>query len=180
MNWDAVVNELIKVVLLAFFVERALAVIFDMERVEPVIQRHDLKPVIAMAVSIALCYGLQINIIGKLGPGSPLASSMEWLGIAVTGLVVAGGSAGAVKLFQDVLGFRRSVRDDAKQLEQEKHAAEILEAKARAERATTQIADARASLLGTTMRLAGTPADQEELALETRIAERELKIRRGV
>lgn len=180
MNWDVVVNELIKVVLLAFFVERALAVIFDMERVEPMIQRRDLKPVIAMAVSIALCYGLRINVIGKLGPGSPLASSMEWLGIAVTGLVVAGGSAGAVKLFQDVLGFRRSVRDDAKQLEQEKHAAEILEAKARANVATAKSANASADILAASSRIAGAPADPEELALESRIAERKLKIRRGV
>lgn len=133
-----------------------------------------------MAVSIALCYGLQINVVGMLGPGSPLASSMEWLSIAMTGLVVAGGSAGAVKLFQDVLGFRRSTRDEAKQLEQEKRAAEILEAKARAEGATATIANARADLLITSARLAGAPPDADELALENRIAERQLKIRRGI
>jgi hypothetical protein len=181
MDWDPVVNELIKVVLLAFFVERALAVIYDMERVEPVLVRGDLKPVISVFVSIALCYGLKINVVGVLAaPDAALAGNLEWLGIAVTGLVVAGGSAGAVKLFQDVLGFRRSVRDEAKQVEQARRAADTLEAQARAERAQAQIAGARAAMMDASARLSGAPLDPEEGKLEERIAERELKIKRGV
>lgn len=183
MNWEPIVNELIKVVLLAFMVERGLAVIFDMERVEPALARKDLKPVIAMVVSVALCYGLKIDVIGKLASqGAALSGSLEWLGYGLTGLVVAGGSAGAVKLFQDVLGFRRSVRDETKQADQAKRSAEILEAQARGERAQAQIAGARAEIMDTTSRLASgtiglTPEERE---LESRILERQLKIKRGV
>jgi len=182
MDWETVVNELIKVVLLAFFIERALAVIFDMERVEPALERRDLKPVIAMTVSIALCYGLKINVIGAMAAvDAPLAGRLEWLGFALTGLVVAGGSAGAVKLFQDVLGLRRSVRDETKRTDEAQRIAQTLEAQARGERAQAQIAGARADMVDSSARLASTMSnDPEEQALESRIVQRELKIQRGV
>lgn len=180
MEWEPVVNELVKVVVLAFLVERALAVIFDMERVEPKLEHRDLKPVIAVAASIALCYGLEINVVGKLAPGAPLANNLEWLGIAVTGLVVAGGSAGAVKLLQDVLGFRRSTRDETKEIKHAQRVASKLEAEARAEKAVAQIAGSRADLVGISARIVGAPLEPEEQSLEARIAERKLKIQRGV
>jgi hypothetical protein len=181
MNWEPVIDALIKVVLLAFFVERALAVIFDMERVEPMIRRNDLKPVVAMAVSIALCFGLNIDAVSPLAPESALLKSTHssWLAVTLSGLIVAGGSAGAVKLFQDVLGFRRSVRDETKQVEHAQRAAETLEATARAERASAEIAAARVDIATAGARMGDPASHLTDLALESRIADRQLKIRRG-
>src|SRR5262245_40101672 len=108
MQWDPIIADLLKVVLLAFLIERALAVVFEWNVIEAYMERFDLKPVIAALLSIALCYALKLNAVGALGDeNSPLQSKQyDWLGFVLTGLVVAGGSAGAVKLFQDVLGFR--------------------------------------------------------------------------
>ncbi|CAK0757455.1 hypothetical protein CCP1ISM_7390002 [Azospirillaceae bacterium] len=38
------------------------------------------------------------------------------LGTVFTGMIVAGGSAGSLKLFQDILGFSKKARDAAKEL----------------------------------------------------------------
>lgn len=197
MNWDPVLNELARVVLLAFVVERALAVVFDMERVEPALKSRDLKPPIAIGVSILLCFGLEVNLISVMaaktaatagGPeaiagGTPLLASshMIWMGKLLTGLVVAGGSAGAVKLFQDVLGLRRSLRDENKAAEATEREAKSLEARARAEKARAEIVGAQADTLQSTARISASsaPVDPADAALEARIAERKRKIQRG-
>jgi hypothetical protein len=179
--WDRLTTELILVVLLAFLIERALAVIFDMEKVEPTVSRLDLKPIIAMIVSVALCYGLKINVIAAMAKGAAPLGNLEWLGYAITGLIVAGGSAGAVKLFQEVLGFRRSLRDENKKTEQAKREAETLQAQALAQEAEAKIAKARADMVDSSAKIASTKGlAPEDLALEARIAMRELKIQRGI
>lgn len=143
-EWNAITDALIKVVVLAFMIERALAVIFDTDRVRDYLVRsgNDLKPWVAIAVSVTACYGLKINAVGPLGgPGAALGdgSYLAWLGTAITGLVVAGGSVGAVKLFQDVLGFRRSTREQAREAAALETAALKAEAGARLERAKADI-----------------------------------------
>ena len=182
-EWDLVTQALIKVVILAFLVERALAVVFDMEKVEPFLKRKDLKPTIAIVVSVLACFLLKIDAISPLGDkGAFLAndSAVKWLGYLLTGLVVAGGSVGAIKLFQDILGFRRSSRDQLKAVEAVNQQAEIAEAQARLEKAKADIAGAQASVTAAVagvITLAGDTPEQQILA--ARIAERDLKLARG-
>ena len=181
-QWELLTTDLVLVVLLAFLVERALAVFFDMEKVEPVVSRHDLKPVLAMIVSVALCYGLEINLIAAMAKnGAPLKETVSFVGYVITGLIVAGGAAGAVKLFQDVLGLRRSLRDENKKADEAKREAETLEARARSEEAEAKITKARADVAASTARIASTTAlAPEDVELDARIAMRQLKIQRGL
>jgi hypothetical protein len=115
---------LIAIVLLSFFIERALAVLFEsrpfidrteegkfvvkMENIQPGDKNHDkilkqkkkkgLKESISFIVSVAVCWALHF------------ASGDETtvLGYIVTGAIVAGGSKASIKLFKDWMGFRSS------------------------------------------------------------------------
>lgn len=119
---------------------------------------------------------------GQSGAALAGDSSLTWLGYLLTGLVVVGGSAGAVKLFQDVLGFRRTTRDQLKELAAVERLATLTEAEARAEKAKADIAGARAAMVRVTARSASplTPgATPEQQILLARMAERDLKIARG-
>lgn len=142
MTGDALIDALIIVVLLAFVLERALAVVFEIRRIEQVTSDYDIKPLIAAIVSIAICAGINLNLLQAIAESCDgcndvtFATSWGWfVGVAVTGLVAAGGSAGAVKLFQDVLGFRRSSRDASKELKAIADKADQAEAEARMARA---------------------------------------------
>lgn len=184
-SWNLLTEALIKVVILAFLIERALVVIFEMEKFEPTLKDKDLKGPIAILVSIAACAVLQIDAFGPLGgKDGPIGSggAFHWISYFLTGLVVAGGSAGAVKLFQDVLGFRRTSRDELKRIETTEREAQETEAMARVEKAKAEIANARAATVGATAlvslpgALSNTP---ERQIFAARIAERDLKIARG-
>lgn len=132
---DKLIQGLVVVVLLSFIIERALAVFFDMEKLRDRLSKYDLKPWISIVVSIAVCGFLQFDILRVLTEadvmGVKLGTVPPWLGIGLTGLTVAGGSAGAVKLFQDVLGLRRTTRDEQRKVAMEEQAAALEEAKAR-------------------------------------------------
>jgi len=180
-QWDAVTHALIKVVILSFLIERALAVIFDMERFEPVLNVKDAKAPIAIAVSIAACVTLGIDAIGPLR-GRDALTDFRFLGEVLTGLVVAGGSAGAVKLFQDVLGFRRTSREQLRQVEKLEHEAEKAEANARLQKAEAEAVTARARVVDTAARISapkGRPESAKEQMLAVRIAARDIKIAQG-
>ena len=183
MNWDSVFDALIKVVVLAFLIERALAVIFDMEKLEPILKDWDLKPIVAIIVSIVACFGLQLDALSPLrADTTSTATDLGRIGYFLTGLVVAGGSAGAVKLFQDVLGFRRSSRDELKALKAARHEAEFNEAVARVEIAKAEISDARAVQASASARVAAgayTASSPEQQILIARMADRDLKLLRG-
>lgn len=183
-NADAVIEALIKVVILSFLIERALAVVFDMDTMDKRLRR-DGKPLVAILVSIAACFVLQLDAVSPLGStGAFLAagSSVKWLGYLLTGLVVAGGSAGAVKLFQDVLGFRRSTRDQAKETERIESEAAKAQAEARLETAKAQIVTARSVIAGADARVAAAAYagdSPEQQILVARMAERDLRLARG-
>ena len=64
--------------------------------------------------------------IGSLGFKSPIAFIVSW---AVA--IVAGGSAGAITLFQGVLKFSKTAQDEMKEVQKAQKDAELAEAKAR-------------------------------------------------
>src|SRR3546814_17136261 len=97
--------------------------------------RSDQKAMIAIGVSAAICFLLNFDIITLIPKvcadcGFGTNRLPPWVGTLLTGFVVAGGSAGAVKLFQDVLGFRRSIREERIELTSLNVQADIAEAKA--------------------------------------------------
>lgn len=108
VNWPVLLEALSVLVVLAMLVERALAQLFDSHWFLAIeLERSDrglgsFKPLIAFVVSAAICALWNFDVVTIL-----LGNQVDTLlGAILTGGVVAGGSKGAMKLFQDVLGWR--------------------------------------------------------------------------
>jgi hypothetical protein len=70
MSPDVVSDALIRIVILAFVIERGLGVLFQVKKVDEWLSEgeRDLKPWIAIVVSIFACYGLHLNILAAIAP----------------------------------------------------------------------------------------------------------------
>jgi hypothetical protein len=105
---------LFQLVALAIVVERGMFFAFDIAWWRDKLD-SGAKAVITFAVSIAICFLYGFDVIGDI-TGNPAGSKV--LGRVLTGFIIAGGSAGAMRLMQDFLKLSRSARDQAK-LQQE-------------------------------------------------------------
>lgn len=113
MDPEHTTNALLAVVVLAFFVERALAPLFENKRfLQATLDRSGFKEGVAAALGVGLCWVYGFDALGIL---LGQANSTR-LGQAITGLVVAGGSKAAVKLFHDVLGIMSDASRDKARL----------------------------------------------------------------
>jgi hypothetical protein len=108
VSWPVLLEALSVLVVLAILVERALAQLFDSHWFLAIeLERADrglgsFKPLIAFVASAAICVLWNFDVVTIL-----LGNQVDTLlGGILTGAVVAGGSKGAMKLFQDVLGWR--------------------------------------------------------------------------
>ena len=196
----ATTGALGKVVLAASVVERVLAVVFEHEWFERwfteviddpedgskkkrVSKLPGLKGVLALAVSIGICFWYKFDFLAIVfpigGTGSPL-------GIIITGFVVAGGSAGAIALFQGYLNIGKEAREAtiaARKAESEaaKKVAELAagEAKAKKEEAVAEAATKIAQLAAEEAKAKKEKAEAEaaqkvaELAAEEAAAKKE-------
>lgn len=120
VDWERTGEALTLVIVLAFLIERALAVIFENPLYIRFIDRDGLKELIAVVASIAVCAAWQFDALGMI----LLTSTTTVAGYIVTGLVVAGGSKASIKLFHGVLGIQST--------------ASLMRHQIRAERAATQ------------------------------------------
>ncbi len=160
----AITGALGKLVILSMVIERGLAFIFEHKWFVDVFTKEDISPddppksiqkskvpglkgIIALSVSIFLCVTYKFDILSVLFS----RGSAELLGKVITGVVVAGGSSGAIAIFQGFLNINKESRDallDAKKSQAEalKQIAEseAKEAKARAEEAVEKAKKAKA------------------------------------
>ena len=106
LDYERLFEVLVTIVILSFFVERALSVIFEsrwfIAMYEAKQSRHGLKELIALAVSIAVCVYWQFDALSIVVVAH---ESMRVPGYLLTGAIIAGGSKGSMKFFKDVLGF---------------------------------------------------------------------------
>lgn len=116
IDYERLVEVLITLVVFSFFVERALAVIFESR---PFINRlarpgtgsvpssmNGIKELIAIVVSIAVCAYWKFDALTiLLVSDNALTFPGSLPGYVVTGAIVAGGSKASVAFFHDVLGF---------------------------------------------------------------------------
>lgn len=101
-------------VIVALIVERALAFIFEhewfkkrAENKDGTSKRPGLKGLLALIASLGISFGYGFDVLGiLLGNGNH-----DTAGRLVTGFVIAGGSSGALALFQGYLGIGKDARD---------------------------------------------------------------------
>ena len=104
LNWNVVFEVVMAIVLLAFILERALALLFQSRIFKKLETQRDandkgtFKPLIAFVVASAGCILWQFDAISIIF----LRDNVTTLGAIITGAVVAGGSKGALKLAENI------------------------------------------------------------------------------
>jgi hypothetical protein len=107
LDWERVGEVLATVVVLAFVLERALAVVFESKFFLKAFEGKGLKELIAAAVAVWVCARWNFDAISMI----VLTDRTSFLGELITGMVVAGGSKASLKLFHDVLDVRSSAHE---------------------------------------------------------------------
>lgn len=125
-------GPLFKLVLLSILIERFLAVFFDLTGVKEKLQvdvssstlpsgqprKFSGKGLIAAGLGVAVCLSTGFDVVNAIllaEPKKDIEGLDPYFAQVITGVIIAGGSQGSVKLFQDVLGFSKDNRDLLKQ-----------------------------------------------------------------
>ncbi len=174
------IQALFKLVVLAIVLERGLSFVFEI-RLAPLRGRKRLpgqpedpmiaevfgatvKAVITYAAAFGLCFEFGFDVFGPLFGVKP-ADGPPLLDVFLTAAVVAGGSAGAIKLFQDVLGMSKTARDAAREAREEEAKARL--AKAQSDRAVAELTVRQTQQQQEQARLAEQEALQKRFATTT-------------
>lgn len=132
-------GALMMLVILAMLLERALAVLFEYHWFRKASESVEgLKTPLALFASWVVCRHVGFDILASLFPPPGGAYLPTPIGIIVTSAVVAGGSAGAMTLFQGVLGLGRETRLGMLELKKARNEAQLAEAWARRDRAASE------------------------------------------
>lgn len=106
LDWERVGEVLIAIVILAFLLERALAVLFESRFFIKRWKEKSLKELIAFVVAVLACWYWDFDAVSMIF----LKEKVTILGMIVTGGIVAGGSKGSIKLFRGVMGFKSTAQ----------------------------------------------------------------------
>lgn len=104
---------LFEVVILSILIERGLYFIFDYRHIRERLKNLGLKAPFALGVSWFICSQHDFDVVARIiDPGGETG-----IGIFITSMIVAGGSAAAMTLFHDVLKITRTARSEIKNLD---------------------------------------------------------------
>ena len=102
VDGERLIEVLFTIVVLSFIVERALSILFESRFFLDRFEGKSLKELIAFAAGALICWQWEFDAISIL----LVQEKMSIYGEIITGAVIAGGSKGSVKLFQDVLNIK--------------------------------------------------------------------------
>ena len=106
-HYENILGGLVMLVILSLILERALAVVFEWGGWREWLAKKKLRAPIALGVAYAICLWADFDILSVLFAKDKGYSEDYSLGPLITAAVIAGGSKGAILLFQGVLGFGR-------------------------------------------------------------------------
>jgi hypothetical protein len=102
LDWERLFEVMAAIVVLAFFLERGLAIVFENKIFLKSAGAMGVREPIAFIVAALVCWYWDFDAISMI---LPKEKTSLW-GTVITGAIVAGGSKASVKLFRDILGFR--------------------------------------------------------------------------
>jgi hypothetical protein len=106
LDWERVGEVLVGIVILAFLVERALAVLFESRFFINRFKEKSLKELIAFVVAVIACWYWDFDAVSMIF----LKEKVTLLGMVITGGVVAGGSKASIRLFRDLMKFKSTAQ----------------------------------------------------------------------
>lgn len=109
--YQQVLGGLALVVVLAMVLERALSVPFEWGFLKDFLERTKLRSPIAFLAAWAICWQMKFDLLAALANNKAEIWNAFSIGVLMTAAVIAGGSKGAVLLFQGVLGFGKEAVD---------------------------------------------------------------------
>lgn len=112
LDWERTFEVLAALVVLAFFIERALAPLFENRWYLDRFDQKISKELIAFLLALVVCLRWQFDAVSMI----VLAGKTTPLGAVITAAVIAGGSKASIKLFRDVLGFKSSAYREKEEL----------------------------------------------------------------
>ena len=102
MDWEVLAEVLAAIIVLSFFIERALSLLFEHRLFVKTLAQRGLKEPIAFLVSLAVVRYWNFDALSVVFH----ADTATWWGYAITAAIVAGGSKASIKLFHDVMGTK--------------------------------------------------------------------------
>lgn len=91
------------VVILSMVLERALQMPFEWGPIQGFIETKKLRAPIAVIVAALICSSAGFDLISVIAS----RNATTWHGVLITAALIAGGSKGAILLFQGILGFAK-------------------------------------------------------------------------
>ncbi|TPW26414.1 hypothetical protein FJU08_22285 [Martelella alba] len=135
MRTQEIVFALFQLIVLALVLERGLFIAFDVKYWRDRINGGT-KAIVTIALAFLICWRFSFDLMARV---LDMSDASTLIGISITAFIVAGGSAGAMRLMQDFLGLSRTARDAAKAeqtAKKERAEAERIEAETRKRTAT--------------------------------------------
>ena len=112
---DVVGEVLGTIVILSLMIERALAPIFEWDAFLSKHQEQKIsKEPIAIGVSVIIAWVYGFDALAIIFS----EENNSWYGFIITGLIVAGGSKGSIKLFREWLGWKSEARKSYEKLKE--------------------------------------------------------------
>lgn len=107
-QFEPLLAALFKLVVLAMLIERALYFVFDWSMWRGNLEGKGIRAPVALGLSLLICWWHDFDVVAVLLEESGGSTS---IGIVITAAIVASGSAAAMRLFQDVLGWGRKAQE---------------------------------------------------------------------
>jgi hypothetical protein len=102
LDWERLFEVLVAIIVLSFFVERALAIVFEHRAYIKYFNQAGLKTPLAFLLAFLICRMWDFDAISM----TILAEKTTILGEVVTAGMIAGGSKASIKLFHDVMDVK--------------------------------------------------------------------------
>lgn len=115
IDFEVLTEVLVVIIVLAFLIERALSLLFEHRVFVASFADRGLKEPIAFLVSWAVVRYWEFDALSVLFQ----ADRASFAGYLITAGIIAGGSKGSVKLFEDLLKIRSSAVEAKKEAKEE-------------------------------------------------------------
>lgn len=122
VDWEVLAEVLITIVVLAFFVERALSIITESKVfINSRLDDNGTKEILSFVLSLIVVRLVSLDALAILFK----LDAPTWPGYLVTAGIVAGGSKASIKFFHDLMDVRSSTRRQKDEIKKVQRKAQV-------------------------------------------------------